>query len=138
MRLPRFVGALLAMVLVVSCTNPVCGCLTQPTAVLYGRVTDPAGAGVAGAEVLAEQAFGPCGSATPDRGVVGYGRTGADGRYRLVMDGGTSGLDDCQRAYARRPPQSRLRDSDTVAFSVRFRHEPPMDSARVDLVMRAP
>lgn len=137
-RLPRFAGALLALVLVVSCDNPVCGCLTPSTAVLYGRVTDPAGAGVAGAQVLAELGQGSCGSAGPGHVAAGFARTGADGRYRFVMRTIASRPEDCKRAYAQRPPRSSLRDSDTVAFSVRFDAEPPMDSARVDLVLRAP
>jgi hypothetical protein len=137
-RIPRHLGVALGLMLFVSCSNPqwVCGCdPVIPTAVLYGRVTDAAGAPVASASVTAEQVIPSCAG---DRYALNDGLTGADGRYRMhvALGGDTSGR--CLRAYASAPAGTAPRWSDTVPFTVRFTTEATLDSVRVDLVLRAP
>jgi hypothetical protein len=134
---PRLLTVSLALVLVVSCGDPVCGCLSAARAVVYGRVTDPAGAGVAGALVATQQSSVACDPAGMEE--TGFARTTADGRYRLQMRTGAPPLPDgCLRAFADPPAQSTLRGSDTVPFTVEMDYAGPMDSVRVDLVLRAP
>ena len=137
MRAPRLLILSLALILVVSCENPVCGCITPSRAVVYGRVTNPAGAGVAGAVVHTELGFPAC---EPEMiREIDSARTEADGRYRLQLRTLESpGPEGCLRAYADPPAQGALRGSDTVPFAVALRYEGRMDSVRVDLVLRAP
>lgn len=139
-RIPRHLAASLGAMLFVSCSNPgwVCGCSpAEAAAVVYGRVTDASGAGVGGAEVVAQLGIGPCGSTQV--APLGSVRTTADGRYRMLM---SSGLvprpEDCLRAYARPPQGSALAASDTVPFAARFDYGGVVDSAAVNLVLRAP
>lgn len=134
---PKRLSAALALLLVVSCDNPVCGCTpSRDAAILYGRVTDPAGTPVADAAVGALYALPGCVEPVE---AMGQARTGADGRYRMaVYTFFHARPGDCLRAYALPPAQSSLRGSDTVAFSVQFAVDVPEDSARVDLVLRAP
>jgi hypothetical protein len=137
-RIPRLAIAAFALAMVVSCDNPVCGCLTPARALLYGRVTNPAGGGVAGALVLAEQGRGTCEEDFFD--VLSTGQTQADGRYRLLLRTGDPPADDeCLRAYARPAPSvGTLIGSDSVEFDVSFKVDAPLDSVRVDLVLREP
>lgn len=136
-RVPRHLAGVLAMLLVVSCDNPMCGCPpSRDAAILYGRVTNAAGAPVANATVGAEYSFAGC--AEP-REPMGETRTAADGRYRLpIFTSFQARPGDCLRAFALPPAQDGLRGSDTVAFAVRFAVDVAEDSARVDLVLRAP
>lgn len=137
MRAPRLLTASLALMLVVSCENPVCGCITPSRAVVYGRVTNPSGAGVAGAFVHTELGFPAC---APEMiREVESARTEADGRYRLQLRTlEPLRPEGCLRAYADPPAQGTLLPSDTVPFAVELRYEGRMDSVRVDLVLRAP
>lgn len=134
---PKRLSAALALLLVVSCDNPMCGCTpSRDAAILYGRVTDPAGSPVAGAPVEALYAFAGCVEPVEP---MGQARTGADGRYRMeVYTTFHARPGDCLRAYALPPAQSSLRGSDSVAFAVQFAVNVPKDSTRVDLVLRAP
>jgi hypothetical protein len=134
---PKRLSAALALMLVVSCDNPVCGCPpSRDAGFLYGRVTDAAGTPVADARVEALYAFPGCVEPVEP---MGQARSGADGRYRMaVYTVFHARPGDCLRAFALPPAQSSLRGSDTVAFSVEFAVDVPKDSARVDLVLRAP
>lgn len=140
-RIPsRRTFSLLTVVLAVACTGgptDLCGCSqVPPHAVLYGRVTDPAGAPVQNALVTAEN--GPAGCAEPlEKSQM---RTAADGSYRAMVfayDRGPGPI-GCIRAFATPPEEIALRGSDTIPFAVRFDTGMPRDSARVDLVLRAP
>jgi hypothetical protein len=137
MRAPRLLTGSLALMLVVSCENPVCGCITPSRAVVYGRVANPAGAGVPGAAVHTGLGFPRC-----EPGMIreiGSTRTEADGRYRLELRTlEPLRPEGCLRAYANPPGQGTLLPSDTVPLSVELRYEGRMDSVRVDLVLRAP
>lgn len=134
-RIPRPFVAALCLVLAVSCHNPLCGCTpASERAVLYGRVTDPAGTPVAGAIVRAEA--GPAGC-QPFTFELGSRATDAAGRYRAELRS-FEGPVECRRAFALPPAGSTLRGSDTATFQVRFAHPRAVDSARVDLVLRAP
>lgn len=138
-RVPRPFAAALGLMLFVSCTNPagMCGCPPAAAeAVVYGRVTNPAGAGVSGAHVSFEMRVNQCDPATA--GVIGGVLSGTDGRYRIHLRGGGIPLPgSCLRAYAN-PPTAALRTSDTVTVEVEFAYEEVVDSAQVDLVLRAP
>ncbi|MBW3571612.1 MAG: carboxypeptidase-like regulatory domain-containing protein [Gemmatimonadetes bacterium] len=135
LRVPRPLAAALGLMLVVSCQNLVCGCPpAREEAVLYGRVTDPAGNPVAGAAVWAEH--GPAGC--QEAWGLGWTTSGADGRYRAILYS-TGGPVECMRAFARPPTSSTtLRASDTATFQVRFAYPRAVDSVRVDLVLRPP
>jgi hypothetical protein len=136
LRVPKRMILALALLLVVSCDNPVCGCLTPARAVMHGRVTGPGG-GVAGAVVLAELGRGTCDDDFAE--VIGSTRAGADGRYRMPMHSfAPPEADACLRAYARPPSLTLLTGSDSVRFDVDFKHEGSLDSVRVDLVLREP
>lgn len=132
----------LGVMLFVSCTTPTGMCACSPKmaeAVVYGRVTDAAGAGVSGARVALEYHPDGCDPAVgwPMEGTV----TGAGGRYRIhLRGGGGPGTGDCLLAHAAPPAAaaSVLRASDTVHVDVDFAYDPPLDSAQVDLVLRAP
>jgi hypothetical protein len=137
LRIPRpfAVAALLAGV---ACSvNPVdlCGCsLPGPHAIVYGQVTDPAGARVAGAGVQVEVG-GP--------GCQGLERvletpTDAAGRYRTGVTPTGSAAEMCVRLSARPPTGSSLRDSDPVQLILPTPTTLPADSVRRDLVLRAP
>lgn len=125
-----------AGLLAVSCTTPVCGCLSPPPyAILHGRISTPDGAGVGGARVSAESGDPSCASPRP----AGEGVSRPDGGYTLTVHGlGLVRPGDCLRAYARAPQSAAPAVSDTVRFAVRFASEAPIDSARVDLVLRTP
>lgn len=137
-RVPLPFAASLAVMLTVSCSNPgfVCGCTpARDVAVLYGTVTDPSGAAVAGASIVAER--GAPGCVAPLQQISEGGMSRADGSYRVfVVDGARPG--DCLRATATPPAGSGLAASEPVPFAVRFAVDTPVDSARVDLVLRAP
>ncbi|HEX2076741.1 MAG TPA: carboxypeptidase-like regulatory domain-containing protein [Longimicrobium sp.] len=138
-RIPRMLLVVLGLMLFVSCVNPyeTCACSPPPDeAVVYGRVTDPSGAVVAGALVRAERGPPGC-QPSVERW---EGTTSATGRYRVsVYSHGGPDADWCQRVFALPPAGSTLRGSDSVAFTVRYRPAGSQpDSVRVDLVLRAP
>lgn len=134
-RIPRSLAGALVLMLAVSCQNPVCGCLSPPdVAVLYGTVTDPAGNPVARAAVRAEAGAPGCQAA----GVfAGSDETDAAGHYRAEVHAFQPNP-ECMRAFALPPAGGALRGSDTVPFRVTFAPDYPLDSVRVDLVLRAP
>lgn len=137
--IPRPLGACLGVMLFVSCANPAGTCACPPArseAVIYGRVTDAAGAPVPGARVAALLGTAGC---AESMGVIGEGTAIADGRYRAhIFALSQPRPGECLRAYASPPAQGAHRGSDTVAFAVRFGTDEVLDSARVDLVLRAP
>ncbi|HYR07038.1 MAG TPA: carboxypeptidase-like regulatory domain-containing protein [Longimicrobium sp.] len=136
-RVPRPFAATLTVMLAVSCVNPAGSCACDPVplgAVMYGRVTDPAGNAVSGATVQAQ--VGPTGC-QPFANEAGEAATDADGRFRARIQH-PGGPVECLRAFALPPVRSGLRGSDTVAFQVRFTTQHTLDSARVDLVLRTP
>lgn len=134
-RIPRSLAGALVLMLAVSCQNPVCGCLSPPdVAVVYGTVTDAAGNPVADAAVRAEDSAPGC----QEPGIaVGWKETDAAGRYRAEVHA-LRPDSECMRAFALPPAGSTLRGSDTVPIRVTFAPGSPVDSVRVDLVLRAP
>lgn len=135
LRIPRSLAGALVLMLAVSCQNPVCGCLSPPdVALVYGRVTDPAGNPVADAAVRAEDGFPACQAAGA---FMGTDQTDAAGRYCAEVHAFQPNP-ECMRAFALPPAGSTLRGSDTVPFRVTFAPDIPTDSVRVDLVLRAP
>jgi hypothetical protein len=139
-RVPRHLAVCLAGMLFVSCADPMgmCGCPpSRSEAVLYGRVTDAAGAPVQGARVSADLGHGGCGGDMLE--LLAVEPTGADGRYRAhLYSVGQPRPGDCLRAWAAPSAAGTQRGSDTVPFAVRFGVDEVVDSARVDLVLRAP
>lgn len=137
-RIPRTLLPALGLMLFVSCTDPtgLCGCSPAPDeAVVYGRVTGPGGAPVAGALVRAVVGIPSCESSPAGMEAT----TGADGGYRILAYSFGGPPDPCQHVLALAPAGSGLRGSDTVPFTVSFRGMgTPPDSVRVDLVLRAP
>lgn len=131
---------LLAIATLVACTSgptDLCGCSVAPdAAVLYGRVTDAAGAPVQAARIVAQHGAPGCAQPLETLGEV---TTGADGGYRamLFVHSRQPGTGDCLRAVATPPVGTALR-ADTVPFAARFGRGNPLDSVRVDLVLRAP
>jgi hypothetical protein len=138
-RIPRHLAVCLGVMLFVSCADPVgmCGCPpARAETVIYGRVTDAAGAPVQGARVTAMLGTGGC---AVQRGILGEGTTIADGRYRAHLVAPSQPQPgDCLRAYAMPPAQGTQRGSDTVPFVAGFGTDRVVDSTRVDLVLRAP
>lgn len=134
-RIPRSLAGALVLMLVVSCQNPVCGCLSPPdVALVYGTVTDAAGNPVEKAAVRAEEGSPACQAAGVFRG---FDEADAAGRYRAEVHAFQPDP-ECMRAFALPPAGSTLRGSDTVPFRVTFAPRTPADSVRVDLVLRAP
>lgn len=140
LRIPRRPAGCLVLMLLVSCETTTATCDCPPArfgAVIYGRVTDPAGAPVRGARIAAEYGAPGC---TQPLETLGEVLTSPDGTYRTLLLGSTRQPrpGDCLRAFAAPPAGSTLRGSDTVAFAVDFGMNEVADSARVDLVLRAP
>jgi hypothetical protein len=137
-RVPKHLAASLGLLLFVSCTDPMGMCACPPSrfeAVIHGRVTDPAGAPVPGAKVTALHGIS-CDTHTM---TIGEATTGADGRYRAHLYSTSQPRPgECARAFALPPAQGTLRGSDSVALGVEFGTDQVVDSARVDLVLRAP
>jgi hypothetical protein len=137
-RIPRTLLSALGLMLFVSCVTPTgsCACTEPPgEAVVHGRVTDPAGAAVAGSLVRVVVGTPSCESSTQGMEAT----TAADGRYRILAYTFGGPEPRCQHVFALAPAGSTLRGSDSVSFSVQFRHAGTRpDSVRVDLVLRAP
>lgn len=130
--------ALVATVALAACTDDlVCACDPEiASARIHGVVRGPGGVPVPGARVTAQASSAAC--AAPFS-LAGEGVTDADGRFHAEVvqdDSRIAGV--CLRAFATPPAGSTLRGSDTVAFAVRLAVEGPLDSARVDLALRAP
>ncbi|HEU0302009.1 MAG TPA: carboxypeptidase-like regulatory domain-containing protein [Longimicrobium sp.] len=136
-RIPRTLSAALGLMLFVSCANPyeTCACSPPPDeAVVYGRVTDPAGAAVAGSLVRVEIGIPGCGSSP-----IMEATTGADGRYRILAYSFGGPEPRCEHVFALPPAGSALLASDSLPVAVQFRSARAQpDSVRVDLMLRAP
>lgn len=130
--------AAIAFAAAVACTsNPValCGCsMPGPYAVVYGRVTDPAGTPVAGGTVHWETGPAGCGSIAGSQDVP----VDASGIYHVGVSAAGEGAEQCVRLAALPPAGSTLRSSDTVQITIPTPRTLPADSVRRDLVLRAP
>lgn len=139
-RVPRHLAGCLAVMLLASCesTTATCDCLPlRYQGVVYGRVTDAAGAPVQSARIVAELGAPGCAQALE---TVGEVLTSPDGTYRtlLVASSRQPRPGDCLRAFAAPPAGRTLRGSDTVSFALGFGVDEVVDSARVNLVLRTP
>lgn len=134
LRVPKRLSAVLALVLVVSCENPVCGCPPASARVsLNGRVTRPDGSPIVYATLNFQVSETGCAEPFVS---AGYPRTEGDGRYIWTIHAGGVPTDGCIRAFAAPPSHdTRLRASDTVTVPVRFDYDP--ESVRLDFVLRA-
>ena len=140
MRALRLPTGSLALMLLVACESTTATCDCPPLryqAVIYGRVTNAAGAPVQSARIVAELGAPGCAQALE---TVGEVLTSLDGTYRtlLVASSRQPRPGDCLRAFAAAPAGSTLRGSDTVSFALGFGVDEVVDSARVNLVLRAP
>jgi hypothetical protein len=136
LRVPR-PASLLAAALVVACgTTPtdVCACLrTDPHTLVYGRVTDAAGAAVANAIVRVETGPATCQALQ----VYGDARTDAAGEYRTFIFRAGAQADFCVRLVAREIVGDALRLSPAQQFGVTVPETFPADSVRRDMVIPA-
>jgi hypothetical protein len=136
-RIPRPFAAVALLAGVACSINPVdlCGCsLPGPYTILYGQVTDPAGALVPGAEVMVDVGDPGC------QALVRGSQASADaaGQYRTGVTAIGSAPEMCIRLFALPPAGSTLRGSDTVQLILPRPTTLPADSVRRDLVLRAP
>lgn len=134
LRVPKRLSAVLALVLVVSCENPVCGCPPASARVsLSGRVTRPDGAPMVFATLNFQVSETGCAEPFVS---AGHPRTGVDGSYGWTVHAGGEPADGCIRAFATPPvTETGLRASDTVTVPVRFDRDP--ENLRLDFVLRA-
>ena len=125
-------------VLGLACISPTngCGCPpTPPTALVVGRVRTATGAAVAEATVSAYIAReGNCSRReSPD----GVGHTLSDGSYRVGIAGSEETDSICVLVGVRAPLGSGLADAVDTAITLGFTLTPPLDSALVDVTLRA-
>ena len=135
-RVPRPFAALTIVAAVACGTTPtdVCACLREsPHTVVYGRVTNAAGAAVADAFVRVETGPATC------HGLQVYGdaRTDAAGEYRTFIYRTGAQADVCVRLVAREIVEDRLRLSPAQQFGVTVPESFPADSVRRDIVIPA-
>ncbi len=128
-----------ALILLLSCSSPTMICACPPAtfdAVVYGRVTTPEGAPVAGAPVYVENQERGCQSEVRE---WERGFSHPSGAYRVYFRLTMSrSAESCLVARAEPPAGSMLLPSVAVPFEVRFGTNQPVDSVQVDLVLRAP
>jgi hypothetical protein len=129
--------AAIAFAAAVACTDPngLCACdPAPPTAVVYGRVTQPDGVPAGGARVHVDLSPTGCEKWVDGRDY----QTNGEGRYRAsAYRLGPEG-DQCARLYAEPLAGGAVRGSDTVTISIHFPDNARPDSVRVDLALRAP
>ena len=133
-RIPRPFAAI-TFAAAVACTNPngLCACDPPlPTAVVYGRVTQPDGAPAGGALVHVDLSPTGCEKWVDGRDY----HTGAEGRYRASAYRIGPESEQCVRLFAEPLVRSAMRGSDTVTISVRFPEGARPDSVRLDLALR--
>lgn len=136
---PRMYLLLAAWVIVSGCTGEEVTNLSPSVAVAYGYVTDQRDASaVAGASILIEARHPGC----VDE-VLASGRTLSDagGYFALELRSApVTSYQACLEATATPPEASGLAELRTSGTTITFRYErdiPPMDSARVDMALRA-
>jgi hypothetical protein len=121
------------------CMDPTdgCGCTPTPaTALVVGRVQTTAGTTVAGATVSAYIARG--GHCTRQESPDGTGDTRSDGSYRVSIASPGETESTCVLVRVRAPLGSGLEDAVDTAVMLTFRYAPPLDSARVNAILRGP
>jgi hypothetical protein len=139
-RVPRPFAAI-AFAAAVACTSTptaLCGCsVPGPYALVYGRVTDPAGTPVAGGTVhwqMGTAGTAGCAAIAGSQGVP----VDESGVYHVGVFPVGEGPEQCVRLAALPPAGSPLRGSDTVQIAIPTPRTVPSDSVRRDLVLRAP
>ena len=136
LRIPRPFAVLTAAAAVACSTTPtdVCACLrVPPHTVVYGRVTDAAGAPVPGALVRLET--GPAGCQALR--VEGDAQADAAGEYStMVLRAGAQG-EACVRLVAREHAPDGPRFSAPQQFTLTVPRALPADSVRRDIVIPA-
>jgi hypothetical protein len=135
---PRVVWLATGVVIGIACIDPTdgCGCTPTPaTALVTGRVQTTAGAAVAGATVSAYIARE--GNCTRQESPDGTGNTSSDGSYRVGIAALVEIESTCVLVRVRAPLGSGLEDAADTAITLAFRYAPPVDSARVNAILRA-
>jgi hypothetical protein len=119
------------------CTTDACACTPAIVpALVTGRVVDDRGTPASGAQVRAFSApAAGCHSLDTDFGSVAAEN---DGEFRMGLPSGLLQDSVCVLVFARpRGRPAALGDSDTTLLVMDFRDELTLDSARVELVLRA-
>jgi hypothetical protein len=143
MRFPgfHFLILLAAAPALSGCTD-VCGCPPlPPSAVVYGRVTQPTAEPVSGAVVRAYSAPAPDCYADGGGAGMDYGGipTRTDGTFTMGLPGADPRDSICVFVFAQPAADvTSLTVSDTTLIRLSFRYGEPQDSARVDPVLRTP
>jgi hypothetical protein len=126
--------------LLLSCSNPTMICACPPATfdtVVYGRVTTPDGLSVPGALVYVENRDRGCLDNEVRESERAFSHPSGGYRVYLRLPMSPS-VESCLVARAEPPAGSVLLPSAAVHFEVRFGNSQPVDSARVDLVLRGP
>jgi hypothetical protein len=135
-RIPCSAAAIVFAAAVAGCRSDpaaVCpGCPREPSVIVYGRVTSPSGASIAG---LVRLDAGPQGCQTDPFGSTEY--TNGTGAYRAVVPAVTDQSRQCIRITALAPAGSGLQNSQTVEVTVATPRRARADSVRADLTLRA-
>ena len=136
LRIPRPFAAITFATVVACTTTPtdVCACLrARPHTVVYGRVTDAAGAAVQGAIVRVETGAATCQALEVQADV----QANAAGEYRAFVDALATPGDLCVRLVARDQAPSGVRYSAPQQFTTAMPTGFPADSVRRDIVIPA-
>ncbi|HEX2076740.1 MAG TPA: hypothetical protein VHG08_03495 [Longimicrobium sp.] len=134
-RIPRPFAAITFAAVVACTSNPLglCACDPPiPTAVVYGRVTQPDGVPAGGARVHVDMSPTGCEKWVDGRDY----NTDGEGRYRASLYRLGPESEQCVRVFAEPLVRSAMRGSDTVTISVHFPANARPDSVRVDLALR--
>ena len=119
-----------------SCATESCACSPAVgSAMVTGSVLGPAGTPVPGTRVVAFSA--PAADCHSFDVELGLGTAADDGDFRLALWGGPQDA-VCLFVFARPPRAGEgMRDSDTAFVVVNFRTDPAVESAHVELFLRA-
>lgn len=125
---------LVALLGIASCENPVCACVVPASALIAGRVSSAAGVSVPGTRLLAyvDEDRTRC---VQSAVLSGMTDANSQGQYRLGLAVGIAMDSVCVFVQARAPQGSGLRDTLVGPIRLSIRYQPPLDSARLDVVL---
>lgn len=128
---------LVAALLASACSDRV-GCdVCTTSAIAYGVVRDTSGQPVSGVHVTGDALRDSCSAGTPVGWTDRTPTTDAQGRYRALLLSLYSPFSACLRVTAQAPSGSPWLDTTIVGPKISFRGTAPLDSIRVDLVLRS-